>query len=85
MKGTQVLKLAGDNDTTPAAILLSYQVARGSLVLAKSVNPSRIAENTKLVTLSDRDLAKLADIRRSGVMRFVYPEFGVDFGLPDIS
>jgi len=54
-------------------------------VLAKSVTPSRIDENKKIVKLSDSDLASLAEISKMGVTRFVYPEFGVDFGFPDKS
>jgi glycerol 2-dehydrogenase (NADP+) len=52
-------------------------------VLAKSVTPSRIEENMKMVKLSDKELAALEQISKGGVTRFVYPSFGVDFGFPD--
>lgn len=80
-----VVKLAEEKGTTAGCILLSYHVARGSAVLAKSVTPSRIDENKKIVKLSDGDLASLAEISEKGVTRFVYPDFGVDFGFPDKS
>jgi glycerol 2-dehydrogenase (NADP+) len=65
-------------------------VARSSSVLAKSVTPSRIEENRKLVKLEPEDVeligkysAELA--ATSGFQRYVYPPFGVDFGFPDKS
>ncbi len=85
MKDPHVVKLAEKKGVTPGSILLSYHVARGSSVLAKSVTPSRIDENKKIVELSESDLASLAEISENGVTRFVYPEFGVDFGFPDKS
>lgn len=60
-------------------------VARNSSVLAKSVTPSRIDENRKLIALDDEDLEKLGSIpkKHGGVTRFVYPPFGVNAGFPD--
>jgi glycerol 2-dehydrogenase (NADP+) len=52
-------------------------------VLAKSVTPERIEENRRLVKLSDEEIAALDTISTGGVKRFVYPEFGVNFGFPD--
>jgi glycerol 2-dehydrogenase (NADP+) len=54
-------------------------------VLAKSVTPSRIEENMRIINLSDKEMAALGQILKGGVQRFVYPEFGVDFGFPDKS
>ncbi|KIW38623.1 uncharacterized protein PV06_09575 [Exophiala oligosperma] len=85
MKDPHVVKLAEQKGTTPGCILLSYHIARGNSVLAKSVTPSRIDENKHIVDLSSSDLASLAEISQKGVTRFVYPEFGVDFGFPDKS
>ncbi|KIW70774.1 hypothetical protein PV04_03015 [Phialophora macrospora] len=85
MKDPHVVKLAEHKGVTPGSILLSYHIARGSSVLAKSVTPSRIDENKNIVDLSESDLASLAEISEKGVTRFVYPEFGVDFGFPDKS
>ncbi|EXJ86910.1 alcohol dehydrogenase [Capronia epimyces CBS 606.96] len=83
MKDSRILKLAEEKQTNVGTILLSYHIARGSSVLAKSVTPSRIEENMHIITLSDADLTVLAEVARGGVQRFVYPEFGVDFGFPD--
>lgn len=65
-------------------------VPRGSTVLAKSVTPARIEENTKLVDLDAEDVKLLDDYsnkltKEGKLQRFVYPPFGVDFGFPDKS
>ena len=63
-------------------------VARGSSVLAKSVTPSRIEDNRKLIHLDDSDIATIAKYSddlaaKQAFQRFVFPPFGVDFGFPD--
>lgn len=59
---------------------------RGSVVLAKSVTPSRIEQNLELVTLDAEDMKQLESVHKNtGVKRYVYPAFGVDFGFPDKS
>ena len=59
-------------------------MARNSSVLAKSVTPSRIEENTKLISLDGEDMQKLEAIHKEkGVTRYVYPPFGVNAGFPD--
>jgi len=69
----------------------SPQVARGSSVLAKSVNPERIKVNAEsLIHLDDSDMDTLnqysAQLQKEGKLtRYVYPSFGVDFGFPDKS
>jgi glycerol 2-dehydrogenase (NADP+) len=85
MEDPHVVKLAKQKGVSPGCILLSYHVARGNCVLPKSVTPSRIDENKTTVSLSEEDLKSLAEISQNGVTRFVYPEFGVDFGFPDKS
>lgn len=53
-------------------------------MLAKSVTPSRIDGNRRLVKLDASDMAALENIHvEKGVKRFVYPKFGVSFGFPD--
>lgn len=83
MKDEAVVKIAKETGVTPGNVLLSYHIARGSSVLAKSVTPSRIEENMNLVKLDNKQMAELKDISKDGVTRFVYPDFGVQFGFPD--
>jgi glycerol 2-dehydrogenase (NADP+) len=37
----------------------------------------------RLVKLSDKEMAALGEISKGGIKRFVYPEFGINFGFPD--
>ncbi|KAE8380702.1 NADP-dependent oxidoreductase domain-containing protein [Aspergillus bertholletiae] len=85
-----IVEVAKKKGVTPATVLLSWHVARGSSVLAKSVTPSRIEDNRKLVQLDESDMATIAKYTddlaaRKAFQRFVYPPFGVDFGFPDKS
>ncbi|EKD14175.1 hypothetical protein MBM_07852 [Drepanopeziza brunnea f. sp. 'multigermtubi' MB_m1] len=90
MKEKAILEVAEKRGITPGSVLLSYHIARGSAVLAKSVTPERITSNRELVLLDESDMKILNDyaegLTKSGkVVRYVYPEFGVDFGFPDKS
>lgn len=63
-------------------------VAKGSSVLAKSVNEDRIKSNLEIIDLDAEDLKILNDYSESlekegKVQRFVYPPFGINFGFPD--
>jgi glycerol 2-dehydrogenase (NADP+) len=63
-------------------------VARGSVVLAKSINPDRITANRNLVELDAEDVAQLQkyadELQTAGkTTRYVTPPFNVDLGFPD--
>lgn len=65
-------------------------VARGTTVLAKSVNKDRIDANLKIVELDGEDMKTLREYSdnltaKGQLKRYVYPPFGVDFGFPDKS
>jgi glycerol 2-dehydrogenase (NADP+) len=56
--------------------------------LAKSVTPSRIADNGNLIYLEPEELEALNAFvgtiaSTKGFKRYVYPDFGVDLGFPD--
>ncbi|KAH7018249.1 Aldo/keto reductase-like protein [Microdochium trichocladiopsis] len=79
-----VKKVAEKKGASPGTVLLSYHVARGSTVLAKSVTESRIKANLEIVDLDDEDLKTLGEVSAGGKFeRFVYPPFGINFGFPD--
>ncbi|KAL1956468.1 hypothetical protein VTO42DRAFT_7266 [Malbranchea cinnamomea] len=84
-----IVEVAKKKGVSPSTVLLSWHVARGSSVLAKSVTPSRIEANHNLIKLDDDDMAAIAKFteesiaKNNGPTRFVYPPFGVDFGFPD--
>ncbi|SPO03794.1 probable aldehyde reductase [Cephalotrichum gorgonifer] len=90
MSAGPVVEVADRKGVKPATILLSYHVARGNTVIAKSVTPERIDSNKQIVDLDAEDLKILDDYaaeleRTKEWKRYVYPAFGVDFGFPDKS
>lgn len=61
----------------PGAVLYSWGVQRGTVVLPKSVTPSRIASNLRVETLSDDVMVQLSRMERH--KRFNFPaHWGVD-------
>lgn len=54
-----VQDIATHLDITPAQVIISWHVQRGTVVLPKSVTPSRIEENLKITRLPDALFEKL--------------------------
>ncbi|GAA1595636.1 hypothetical protein GCM10009789_56980 [Kribbella sancticallisti] len=61
-----VRKLAETYDRTPAQVVLRWHLQRGTIVIPKSVTPSRIAENLDVFgfTLTEADLTALSSLDR---------------------
>ncbi|KAH8599251.1 NADP-dependent oxidoreductase domain-containing protein [Bisporella sp. PMI_857] len=90
LKEAHIVEIAKKHNVSASTVLLSYHIARGSAVLAKSVTPSRIEANKEIVKLDEADLKSLAEysteLEKAGKLtRYVYPAFGVDFKFPDKS
>ncbi|KAG9672944.1 Aldo/keto reductase, partial [Aureobasidium melanogenum] len=80
----EIQEVAKKHDVSPGTVLLSYHIARGSSVIPKSVTPSRIEENMRLIKLDSDDVKALDNISKTHPPnRFVYPAFGVNLGFPD--
>ena len=72
-----VAEVAKDLSIDPGPLLASWGVQRGTVVLSKSVTPSRIASNLQVRTLTDDAYAKLNSLERH--KRFNFPAiWGVD-------
>ena len=58
--------IAARHDATPAQVIIAWHLARGFVVLPKSVTPSRITENFESpgVTLTEADMAEIAALDR---------------------
>ena len=86
MQEDAVKEVADKRGVSAGCVLLSFHVARGCSVIPKSVTPSRIQENMKVVSLDGKDVATLEGITKSKpIQRFICPDFGVDLGFPDKS
>ena len=57
-----VADIAKKNNVSPATILISWALWRGTVVLPKSVTPSRISSNFEVIELSDEDGKQLNDL-----------------------
>ncbi|KAI1391836.1 Aldo/keto reductase [Hypoxylon trugodes] len=88
LKADAVTKVAERKGVSPGTVLLSYHVARGSTVLAKSTTESRIKANLEIIDLDAEDLKILQEysdalVKEGKTQRYVYPPFGINFGFPD--
>lgn len=63
---SQIVDMAAKYKVAPATILISYQVNRGSIVLPKSVTPSRIEDNLKVIHIAREDMDVLESMAANG-------------------
>jgi glycerol 2-dehydrogenase (NADP+) len=76
--------IADKHNSTPATILISYQVNRGCVVLPKSVTKSRITDNLNVIALDAEDMKTLEGMATAGKQRRVNtPKWGWDLGFDD--
>ncbi|ATY63858.1 glycerol dehydrogenase [Cordyceps militaris] len=79
-----VSALAAKHGVSPATILISYHVNKGSVVLPKSITPSRIRDNLKAIPLPEEDVALLDALAANGKQKRVNtPLWGHDLGFED--
>ncbi|RCI17102.1 hypothetical protein L249_1806 [Ophiocordyceps polyrhachis-furcata BCC 54312] len=88
MSAEPVVEIARKKGVSAGTVLLSYHVARGSTVLAKSVTPARIKANLDIVDLDAGDMKLMDDysaelVKKGELKRYVKPAFNVDFGFAD--
>lgn len=77
LKDADIQAVADKYGVSIATILISWAIWRGTVVLAKSVNPSRIDANYQIVDLQDKDgefLNGFAE-KKGGYQRFVDPNW----------
>lgn len=75
-KDETLIELGKKYDAPVATILISWAEARDTIVLPKSVTPSRIESNLKVVKLDSEDIEKINNLHKShGIKRLVDPDF----------
>lgn len=89
LKKPEIIDVAAKKGVSPANILLSWHVARGTTVVPKSVNPDRIRENYNIVPLDQKDLDDISNLSQKaiaaeGLKRTCAPKLGVDLHFPDV-
>lgn len=77
-----ILKIADENEYSPAQVLIRWAVKRQTAVIPKSVNPDRLAENFKSMTieLSDEDMDALSKLDKGS--RYIRGDFWTTAGSP---
>ncbi|RCK63700.1 Glycerol 2-dehydrogenase (NADP(+)) [Candida viswanathii] len=71
-----LVKIGEKYGVSSATILISWSIWRGVVVLPKSVTPSRIESNFKVVKLEDEDGKKIDDLYKTiGVKRVINPDW----------
>ncbi|KAJ5712787.1 hypothetical protein N7493_009255 [Penicillium malachiteum] len=76
--------IAKKNDVSPATVLISYHINRGTVVLPKSIKEGRIVSNSQVTSLSDEDMDVLNGLAAQGkAKRINTPLFGWDLGFDD--
>ncbi|KAK9465672.1 NADP-dependent oxidoreductase domain-containing protein [Lipomyces arxii] len=70
----EIAKKAGK---TPAQVLISWAITRGTSAIPKSVTPTRIESNFHDFVLSDSDVAAITAIGKTTHKRMVSPAWGV--------
>ncbi|CAE6482942.1 unnamed protein product [Rhizoctonia solani] len=84
LKDDVVVEIAQKHSSTPVAVLTGYHIAKGHVVLPKSVTPERIESNLKYAELDTSDVEKLDSLAASGKQqRFVKPAWPIVLGFPD--
>ena len=76
LENETLVKLAEKYKVDPANVLISWAVWRGTVVLPKSVTPSRIESNFNVVNLSDEDGEAVNEISsKLGTKRLISPDW----------
>lgn len=75
LKDEHLAKIAEKLNCSVSNVLISYQVQRGVCVLPKSVTPTRIQQNLKIVKLDDDDFKFIAQMHGGKTHRFVKPNW----------
>ncbi|SNX81736.1 probable GCY1 - galactose-induced protein of aldo/keto reductase family [Melanopsichium pennsylvanicum] len=75
-----VQSIAKAHNADPAQVVISWAAQRGVNALPKSVTPSRIETNGKLIKLSDDEMLQLNELHKQEgkAVRLVQPNWGVD-------
>ncbi len=75
-------EIANAKNVTPAQVLISWAIQRGTSVIPKSVNPARIAQNfqSQQLSLSDEEMQAIGALDKG--FRYITGEFWVFEGGP---
>lgn len=88
LENTTIASIAKQHGATPAQVLISWAIQRGTAVIPKSVNPERIRQNLAAaeVSLTQEDMAEIAalDLNRRYVSGAFWQVEGGPYSLANI-
>jgi diketogulonate reductase-like aldo/keto reductase len=84
LKRKQIAQIASETETSPAQVLLSWAVQRGTSAVPKTSHEARLVANRMLIRLSEYQMSvvdNLASMR--GEVRFLDPKGYIGFDIFD--
>lgn len=80
LKNEVIIQLSEKYSVSPACIVISWAIARDTVVLPKSVHDVRIESNLKTIELSSADVAEIDQVSKTTTQRVVNPPWGDIYG-----
>lgn len=78
----KIAEIASANGKSPAQVLLSWGLQRGTSVVPKTEQETRMVENRELFQLSDEHMAKIDSLAElKGPVRFLDPRNHIGFNI----
>ncbi|KAG0690516.1 hypothetical protein C6P40_002608 [Pichia californica] len=78
LKNEVIIQLSEKYSVSPACIVISWAIARDTVVLPKSVHDVRIESNLKTIELSSADVAEIDQVSKTTTQRVVNPPWGAE-------
>jgi alcohol dehydrogenase (NADP+) len=82
MEDDVILEIAKKHNATPGQVLIRWAIQRGTSTIPKSINPKRIEENFKSlsITLDEADIERIRQMDKQ--YRYINPQFFFQDGSP---
>jgi diketogulonate reductase-like aldo/keto reductase len=76
----EIINISTAYGKSPAQVLLSWAVQRGTSVVPKTVHEHRMEENMDLFRLADNHMAEISGLaERKGKIRYLDPRYHIGF------
>ena len=86
---SQIKEIASRNQVSPAQLLISWAIQRGTSVIPKAARLEHMVENQKLISLSVEDMGRIDSVAANGgegvvkSIRFLDPKDYIGFDIFD--
>ncbi|MCJ1378549.1 hypothetical protein MMC17_001648 [Xylographa soralifera] len=84
LEDSKILEMAAESGRTPAQLILSWAIQRGTAVIPKTSNKLRLAENLEIAVLNEKDFETINSLaREANTIRYLDPKGHVGFDVFD--